>query len=554
MYAVSLFVSFEAPHIIWNAEGCDYAGILGFRKDEILGQSFQIFQGPRTDPILLSSAISNSAQRNHSKSQMELYNIENKCVMMLMTFSPCCDTLGTPFQCKVSIAPSQAVAFDSALSEVPWGKVIFMAESPNNVQLVNIKFAEMIGLEPGSLFGQSLHAISSLYTCSDHLEMLVKAGFDGRGTDDTMLEILHSQIRVTVSCQPVVAPFTGRIGYVVALFCHEPALSAEVSIPTSSAGSWAGEIESEQPSNRTQCPAQSDVDEAAAAIWRRDSLAASAHPTPTSAAAAAAGGGGGGCALDSARTPDRKRANDRLNSYPSPKLARHWPAAPRTPRRPIYAAQPAGGATQLSCSGDAQPASDSVVPARLWTAAGPGRPGAAWQEYSKSVWPQGIEASPPEPQAPGLSKLWATATAAAAAAAAADWQAWCLSESSHGVLERIGPAPPRPPSQQPPPSRASDPDSDAESGWAGLEADWAEAAEEAVTVSWLHREDPDACPDCGNGCGPAARTGDTTGGGGGFAGGCEGLVGGGGGEWGSWANEQGSDAVTGSVTGGSGWA
>jgi hypothetical protein len=545
MRAVSLFVSFEAPHIIWDSEGCNYSGLLGFREDEIMGKSFQIFQGPRTDPVLLSSAISNSAQYNHSKSQMELYNIEKKCVMVFITFSPCCDAEGTPFQCKVSIAPSQAVAFDSALAEVPWGKIIFMAESPNNAQLVNIQFAKMLGLEPGSLFGRSLHSIPSLFTCSDHLEMLVQAGFDGRGTADTMLEMVHSQIRVTVSCQPVVAPFTGQIGYVVAHFYHDPTLPADISIPAS-AGVGVGAVKLEPRFNRTHCPAQSHVNEATAA-WGRDSPAARAHPTL--ARAAAGGGGGGGGTLDGARAPGRKPAKDRPLPYPSPKLSRRGPG-PSAPRahpsrcRPIYAAQPAGGATGLPCIGGARPwaAGDTLVPASIWTEAGP-----AWPV--EPVGPNSIRASPPAtaPRAP-LSELWTTAAAAAAAAAAADWQAWCLSESSHGVPERIGPAPPP---SQPPPSRASDPDSDSESGWAGLEADWAAEAEAAVTVAWQRREESHDGPDCGNGCGPAAQTGDATIGGIRYiAGGCEGLVGG---EWGDWASEQCSDAAPGPMAGGSGW-
>ncbi len=191
----------------------------------------------------------------------------------------------------------------------------------------------------------------------------------------------------------------------------------------------------------------------------------------------------------------------------------------------------------LSCCGGAKPwaASDNAVPANIWTeVAGPARPEAAWPGQSVCQWPNGHQASPPVPQAPCLSKLWEAA--AASSASAVDWQAWSLSEPSHDVLEGIRPAPP--PSQASPLSLAGDPDSGSESGWAILEADLDAAAETAVTVSWQHREDSDNGLHFGNGCCPAARTGDATSGSGRFADGCYGLVGGGGGgEWEGWASE-----------------
>ncbi len=97
----TVIVSFDAPHRILEAD-VSAEGILGYCSEMLCNRTIQIWHGPSTDSARITSAIKNSAF-HAVRIQTDLYDCMGCCRNVSIDLSPCFDTYGCLFGCRVAI-------------------------------------------------------------------------------------------------------------------------------------------------------------------------------------------------------------------------------------------------------------------------------------------------------------------------------------------------------------------------------------------------------------------------------------------------------------------
>ena len=98
-----LLVAVEPPNTILEIE-TSLQTFLGFVPHRLVGQSFQILQGPLTNKDAVGRAMMNAAMRNIFTECLDmLYDINGQSRECSLSFSPCLCKFGRPTCCLITI-------------------------------------------------------------------------------------------------------------------------------------------------------------------------------------------------------------------------------------------------------------------------------------------------------------------------------------------------------------------------------------------------------------------------------------------------------------------
>ena len=98
----SIVVSFTAPHRI-SSYHSNSEGMLGFSKELLRTRTIQIFKGPKTDTLRLTSAIKKSAAKDPTTAEFYLYDVSGECRKVRLNISAFCGIGGSPVACKITV-------------------------------------------------------------------------------------------------------------------------------------------------------------------------------------------------------------------------------------------------------------------------------------------------------------------------------------------------------------------------------------------------------------------------------------------------------------------
>ncbi len=96
-----LVISFDAPHKLLAVE-FENSEILGFTEELLQGRTLQVFQGPTSDSVSMTSAIKACMYCTTTTLQLDLYDLSGKNHTVFAALEPLLDTSGVPVACKFS--------------------------------------------------------------------------------------------------------------------------------------------------------------------------------------------------------------------------------------------------------------------------------------------------------------------------------------------------------------------------------------------------------------------------------------------------------------------
>eukprot|EP00291_Cryptomonas_curvata_P020263 CAMPEP_0172171488 /NCGR_PEP_ID=MMETSP1050-20130122/11922_1 /TAXON_ID=233186 /ORGANISM="Cryptomonas curvata, Strain CCAP979/52" /LENGTH=234 /DNA_ID=CAMNT_0012842929 /DNA_START=51 /DNA_END=751 /DNA_ORIENTATION=+ len=216
----TIIVSFEPPHCLLAIKA-ETTSVLGFPKQHLQGRTLKVFHGPRTDAIMISSAIESASVFTTvtltNSLQLELCEYSGQCRAVQMTFVPFFDALGFPIACEVSFELSQAITIENAMEDGPCPKILISADRPHCIYVACSQASEMLGLSSTSfLLGQPIASFAALPA---NLSSLAYYAAAGRRQRDTVLfrTSAHNQIHLDVAFIPVVPHIGAQVSHVLLL-------------------------------------------------------------------------------------------------------------------------------------------------------------------------------------------------------------------------------------------------------------------------------------------------------------------------------------------------
>ena len=195
--------------------------ILGHHQ--IICQSILILTGPRSDPLMLQSAI--KSMQTH-KLHLVLYDASG-CERFLMV--SCCPFDDSFTRSLVTLYPSDAITLQDAFADRPSASVLVSADPPHVIHMVNDKFLGRFGCARSEVLGQPLHLLykEESFNVSRFLDTqesdkawsaLLDAAVEGRATRRSLATVgaFFGSLDVDeVTCKPVVEGLNGRIRHVL---------------------------------------------------------------------------------------------------------------------------------------------------------------------------------------------------------------------------------------------------------------------------------------------------------------------------------------------------
>ncbi len=113
-----LIVSLDLPHRILKFTIGTYE-ILGYTEKLLQGRTLQVFHGPTTDSVSITSAIKACLHCKTTTLHLNLYELSGECHAVLASFEPYCDGGGVPDGCKLSFESSQIFTSDAVARTSP---------------------------------------------------------------------------------------------------------------------------------------------------------------------------------------------------------------------------------------------------------------------------------------------------------------------------------------------------------------------------------------------------------------------------------------------------
>jgi hypothetical protein len=173
-----VYVSFDAPHKLLALEFGGEQEMFGYSEQLLRGRTLQVFHGPTTDSIRITSAVKASKYCTATKFQLNFYEISGRCVTVFASFEPYSFTAGMPVTgCKISFKFSQVV---TVLEDVRVATIMISADRLHQLQGTDFRCHEILphcSFSPCQLIA---NAIAGLAVWPAHLSSMVRNSDVGR--------------------------------------------------------------------------------------------------------------------------------------------------------------------------------------------------------------------------------------------------------------------------------------------------------------------------------------------------------------------------------------
>ena len=221
-----IVVSVESPHIVLRADS-GVVDLLGYTTEEICGRSIKILHGPRTDAVILHSAIKNVAFSQSCPVQATLYSRTGQELLVMATCSPYQESDGMFVGCLLDIEDSEAVTLKQALaSDNPVAMAIITASRPHTIETVSAEFSELFGLNQSQVLGRTLRLIHGPagHTQTHRWSSMLDVAARGHRAYDRLFTCSSACVEapMDIACTPIVEPLTGRVSHLLVEFRPDP--------------------------------------------------------------------------------------------------------------------------------------------------------------------------------------------------------------------------------------------------------------------------------------------------------------------------------------------
>ena len=217
--SAQMIVSVESPNVVLKADPGVH-DLLGYTAEEICGRSIKILHGPKTDSVILHSAIKNAAVYQTCTVQATLYGRSGQGRIVMATCSPYQSGDGSFLGCLLEIENSEAITLKQALADDQTAKSIVNASRPHNIETVSAQFSDLFGLNQSQVLGRTLRVIHGPHTQTQRWMALFEAASCGRRASDRLSTCSSACVEVLtdVTCTPIVESLTGRVSHFLVEF------------------------------------------------------------------------------------------------------------------------------------------------------------------------------------------------------------------------------------------------------------------------------------------------------------------------------------------------
>ena len=208
-----IIVSLDSPHRLLAIEfGTDE--ILGYTEQLLRGRTLQVFHGPTTDSVSITSAVKASFFFTTTKLQLNLYELSGLCRTVSAIFEPFSDAGGVPVGCKFSFEVSQAITMDQAVEDPSGASLLISANQSQRIDFTGHRIPLLFGFTSSQLMGNTIAELAAVPT---HLSTIIQSAESGRVQRDIVRIRTASfeDIACNVTCIPVVPRQGAQISHVL---------------------------------------------------------------------------------------------------------------------------------------------------------------------------------------------------------------------------------------------------------------------------------------------------------------------------------------------------
>jgi hypothetical protein len=215
---ILMLISSDFPHTILSSHENE---ILGYSPQALVGQSFGLFSGPRTDNKIFFNSVQRAGSHGESgELNLALYDIAGRCRNVILRYQPSSwRNEATSKCCHITVIQSESILFTSVFDESAYAWALVSADRPHYVETVNDLFTTLFGLPKDDIVGKNLHRIRPSNLPSNELRHALLAASQGTRTRQRMAACTASDAEtlVDIDCIPVVSAPGAAVTHIMAV-------------------------------------------------------------------------------------------------------------------------------------------------------------------------------------------------------------------------------------------------------------------------------------------------------------------------------------------------
>jgi hypothetical protein len=214
-----LIVSVRQHHKVFLSDAGVYQ-LLGYRSDEILGQSFRCFCGPSTDETLLGLCLEEACHSRSLAVQLVLYVKDGVAKNILVRMAPFRES-GRISGCTMILSESEAIPWSMAVQgDGDYAHLLLSADAPFTLKNFNALFHSIFGFAAALSAGLPISKLRGRRSSLEEWSRPFFTAANGLVSES----IVYARTSVcpahpfNLRCEPVVLLQNGKIAFISATF------------------------------------------------------------------------------------------------------------------------------------------------------------------------------------------------------------------------------------------------------------------------------------------------------------------------------------------------